>query len=124
MWTTILCPSQDGRFGTGGYTRGIVTAPDEWERVISRFRQHRGWEEGEGGNSSEEEYDSNYRECGPCRKDFGHIGPDKEDRRYEYHYHEVGVDHKFIDQSKKFRNYERPPFLLPKTTQHKFYSET
>ena len=104
-------------FQDGGYTRRIVTTFDEWERVISRFRQHRGWEEGEECNSSEEEYDSNHKECGPCRKEFGHIGPDKEDQTHEYHYRgeEVSV------QRDDFRKYKRPPFFLPETTQKEFY---
>ena len=57
---------------------------------------------------------------GPRRNDFGHIGPDKADLDFEYHFGEDGEK----DKREEFRNYKRPPLFLPETTQQEFYSET
>ena len=73
---------------------------------------------------SEEEYNCHKREVGPCRKDFGHIGPDREDLRFEYHYGEGGMEHSVVRKRRKFKKYERLPFFLPETTQQGLYSET
>ena len=61
---------------------------------------------------------------GPCRSDAGHIGQDKEDLRFKYHYGEDGTDYDVVMKREKFRKYERPPLFLPETTQQDFYSET
>ena len=53
--------------------------------------------------------------------DFGHIGPDKEDRRVERRFR---IDHKENHSLKvrdKHRKYDRAPFLEPRTTQEEFY---
>ena len=61
---------------------------------------------------------------GPCRNDFGHIGPDKADLQFEYHYGEDDKEDDSVGIREEFRNSERPPFFLPETTQQDFYSET
>ena len=56
--------------------------------------------------------------------DFGHIGPDKEDRRVERRFR---IDHKenhWLKVRDKHRNYGRTPFFKPRTTQEEFYSKT
>ena len=73
---------------------------------------------------SEEVYNCYKREVGPCRKDFGHIGPDKEDLRFECHYGEDGMDYNVIRKRRNSGNMTPPPFFLPETTQQGFYSKT
>ena len=56
--------------------------------------------------------------------DFGHIGPDKEDRCVECKFR---IDHKenhCIKVRDKHRNYGRAPFFKPRTTHEEFYSKT
>ena len=55
---------------------------------------------------------------------FGHIGPDKEDRRVEC---KLRTDHKenhWIKVTDRHGNYGRAPFFKPRTTQEEFYSKT
>ena len=76
----ILQPIVDG-----GYTRKMVRNQDEWSRIMTIFTQHRREVEGADDLSWDEEYDSERGlAVGPCRRDYSHIGPDEEDRRYEY----------------------------------------
>ena len=70
----------------GGYGRETVLYWDNWDRVIFKFERDRGLEEGEDYDSSGEEYNGDCEAVGPCRNDFGHIGPDKADLRFECHY--------------------------------------
>ena len=111
-------------FQDAGYKREVVITYKDWYRVLSEFERDRGW--GEGGNydSSEEEYNCHEREVGPCRKDFGHIGPDKWDLQLECHYGEDDMEYNIVDKRKKIRKYDPPPFFLPETTQQGFDSET
>ena len=55
--------------------------------------------------------------------DFGHIGQDKEDRRAKCEYRLGRTEHHRIKVRENYRNYDRGPFLKPKTTQQEFYSE-
>ena len=89
-----------------------------------KFKKNQGVEEGEYYDSSEEEYNENYQAVGLCRNDFGHIGPDKADLRFEYHYGEDGKEGDIVGVREDFRNYGRPPFFLPETPQQEFYSKT
>ena len=97
---------------------------DDWDRVIFKFEQNRGWGEGEDYDSSEEEYNGDCEAVCPRRNDFGHIGPDKADLRFEYHYGEDGKEGDIDGIKEEFRKYERTPFFLPEATQQEFYSET
>ena len=108
----------------GGYDREAVLYWDDWDWVISKFEQDRGWREGEDYDSPEDKYNGDCKAVGPCRNDFGHIGPDKEDLRFKYHYGEDGKDGDIAGIREEFRNYERPPFFLPETTKQEFYPET
>lgn len=114
----ILQPIVDG-----GYIRKMVRNPDERSRIMTTFTQHRREVEGEDDASWDEEYDSD-RELvlGPCRRDYGHFGPDEEDRRYEYQYGEDGNSFDYTVTMEEFRKYNRPPILLPNTTQGTYYS--
>ena len=88
----------------GGYTRKIVRNKDEWKRIL-------------------EEQEKNYPDTeGPCISDFGHIGPDEEDRKYEYQFGEDGDKLGYTVTREEFRRYVRPPFWLPMTEQGTFYS--
>ena len=91
----------------GGYTRKIVRHRDEWRRIITAI--------------TEDENDCS-DPVGPCRSDFGHIGPDEEDRRYEYQYGEDGDKYGHTVTREEYRHYDRPPFWLPMTEQGTFYS--
>ena len=102
----------------------MVLTWNNWYRVISRFERDRGWGEGEDYTLFEEEYNCDAKVVGPCRNDFGHIGPDKEDLRFEYNYGEDAEDYDIVMKREDFRNYERSPFFLPETTQQKKYSKT
>ena len=62
---------------------------------ISEFKRRKGWEEREDYDSSEEEFNCHGEEVGPFRKDFGRIGPDKEDLSFEYNYGEEGIEYQF-----------------------------
>ena len=51
------------------------------------------WEEAEEYNSDEEELNNKWEAIGPWMKDFGDIGPDKEDWRVECQFGEDGLEH-------------------------------
>ena len=55
--------------------------------------------------------------------DVGHIGPDKEDRCVECEFRLRRTEHYWIKVRDNYRNYDRAPFLKPKTTQQEFYSK-
>ena len=114
-WTfPYLIPIMDG-----GYGRKMVQYWSEWDEVIDKFEQNMGVEQGEYYDSSEEEKYEDGKVVGPRRNDFCHIGPDKTDLDFEYHFGEDGGE----DKRKKSRNYTRPPSFLPETLQPIFYSE-
>ena len=62
-------------------------------------------------DSSKEEYNSDCKAVGPCRNDFGHIGPDKANLRFEYYSGEDGKEGDTVGIREDFMKYERPPFL-------------
>ena len=75
-------------------------------------------------NLEEEELNNNWDSIGPRMIDFGHIGPDNEDRRVERRFR---IDHKenyWLKVKDKHRDYGRSPFFKPRTTQEEFYSKT
>ena len=107
----------------GGYYRKTVNSRKEWSSIITTFEQHRGLERGDY-NSCEEDFESDSdggKAVGPCGRDYGHIGPDEEDRRYEYNYGRDDTSDDILVTREEFRNYKRPPFLMPNTTQRKYY---
>ena len=111
-------------FQDGGYTREMILTYDDWDRGLSKFERSRGYIEGGDYDWSEEEYNCFSQDVGPCRNDFGHIGPDKKDLRFERNWGEDGMDDNFAKQRERFRKYKRPPFFLPETLQRDFYSDT
>ena len=56
-----------------------MTAWDEWEKILADFRRTQGLKDQDKCSPSEEEYNCHEEKVGPCIKDFGHVGPDKED---------------------------------------------
>ena len=91
----------------------------DWDEAMYKFKQNMGVEQGEYYDSSEEEKNEDGEIVGPRRNDFGHIGPDRADLDFGYHFGEDGEE----DKREKFRNYTRPPFFLPETLQPTFYSD-
>ena len=89
-----------------------------------KFERDQGWGEREDCDSLEEEYTGDCEAVGPCQNDFGHIGPDTADLRFEYRYGEDGKEGDIVGIREEFRKYERSPFFLPETTNQEFYSET
>ena len=79
--------------------------------------------EAEDYNLEEKELNNNWEAIGSRMTDFGHIGPDKEDLRDEYKCRHGGTEHHWVRVRDHYRNYDRPPFLKPETTQLEFYSE-
>ena len=77
----------------GGFKRRVVTNHDKSGDIISKSKQRRGWEEAEEYNSDEEEVNNKWEAIGPWMKDFGDIGPDKEDWRVECQFGEDGLGH-------------------------------
>ena len=91
----------------------------DWDEAMYKFKQNMGVQQGEYYNSSEEEKDEDGERVGSHRNDFGHIGPDRADLDFEYHFGKDGEE----DKREKLKNYRRPPFFLPETIQPTFYSE-
>ena len=80
-------------FQDEGYTREVVLTYEEWRRVLSKFEQSRGWGKErimirllrKNTTATREKWDH-------AEKYLGHIGPDKEGLRFEYHYGEDGME--------------------------------
>ena len=107
----------------GGFKRRIITDQEEWGNITLRSKRRRGWVEAEDYDSEEEELNNNWEARGLRMIDFGHIGPDKGDLCVECKYRHGHPEHHWIKVRDNYRNYDRPPFLKPKTTQQEFYSE-
>ena len=94
-----------------GYYRETVYYWADWDDVMFKFLKDWGVEEEEYYDSSEEEYNDDYEAVGPCRNDFGHVGPDKADLQFEYHYGEDSKEGDIVGVREDFRNCGMPPFL-------------
>ena len=100
---------------------GIISDQAEWKDVILKSKRRKGWVETEDCNSDKEELNNNWNAVGPCMIDFGHTGPDKEDRRVKCEFRFGRTEDRWIKVRDSYRNYNRAPFFKPKTIQQEFH---